>query len=107
MHAAPVEHSDLKLGSRDLRALVIGLPRQRGCGHAQGTCQRHPLGESPLDCSRHLIGVAAHHHEAVLVGHRAIKGDPVDLVAVGRLPYLCDDDLHLEWLVAFRENGAK
>ncbi len=49
-----------------------------------------------LEDPAELVGLAAHDDHALLVGDRAVVGDPVELVLLRRATDLRDDELDLE-----------
>jgi hemoglobin len=105
VRAGPVEDGDLEVGGRQLRLRAVrrrglrgrsgGRGGERGERGAQRLGERHAVGEALLERRRHLVGLAAEGDEPRLVGHRAVPGDAVDLVAVRLGADLRDHDLHL------------
>ena len=101
--AGAVQDGDLEVGRGQFRLAAVGLAgrgrRRRGGERRQGgrerLGERHAVGEALLERRRHLVGLAAEGDEARLIGHRAVPGDAVDLVAVRLGADLGDDDLHL------------
>ena len=107
VRAAPVEHGHLKLAARGVGPLPVGRRGQRRHRRAERGGQRHAVGVPLLQGRGHLVGLAADGREPVLVGHRAVERDPVDLVVAGALARLRHDDLHLERLRALGEDRAE
>src|SRR5579884_1872119 len=97
--AAPVQDRDLQLGRGQLAGLGAVAPERRD-GRAQGRAEVSSLGVAALEHPADLVGRAADDHEAVRVGHRAVVGEPVDLVLFGPVADLGDDQLHLIGLAA-------
>ena len=100
----PVQHCHLEGGVGDHP--VGGLPLLVG-GVAQGR-HREPYGvlergafDVPLlEVGRHDVGRAPHHRVTVFVGDLAVVGEPVDLVVLGGVSDLGDEELHLVGLLA-------
>src|SRR6202042_444408 len=108
----PVQQAHFQLAGAQLGAVAVAvglasLARQARDRGPQGPDQRQAVLVVVLQHRRHLVGLAAHGHEAVLLGHRAVEGDPVDLIIGGRLADLAHHQLHLEGLVALGEELAQ
>ena len=103
----PVEHRDLELAGPQHPVLAVGLRAEHRDGHLDDIGKAHagpPLRAQPL---REVLGLTAHHDVAVLVGDRAVVGEPVDLVVVRRPADLGDDELDLQRLGLGGEHGAE
>ena len=98
LRAGPVQHGDLEVACRDVAVAGLAVPESRG-GELERLVAAEPLGVALLEVLRHGLGRAAHHGDVVLLDDLAVEGEPEDLVVLGRVPDLRDEDLDLVGLL--------
>ncbi len=106
--AVAVEHRHLELGRGELAGGATGgVGAEQAHGQQQRLGQVQALAPLLLQAGLDLLRSPAHGDEPVLVGHRAVVGEPVDLVGLGGRADLGDDDLDLVGLGLLGEHRAQ
>ena len=90
-----VQHRDLQALGGDLPLAAVRVTGQGLDGQLQRLRERHAVLVALVQIGADLLGVATDRDRAVLVHDRTVVRQPVDLIALGRLPDLRDDQLHL------------
>src|SRR4029078_11382345 len=81
-------------------ATIVGLPTQGRDSQGQRLGERHALAVVLGEVARDHVARAADHGVLLLVGDLAVVGEPVDLVVLGRVADLGNEDLDLIGLLA-------
>ncbi len=99
--AGPVQHGHLEVACRDVAVAGLAVAQRRR-GELEGLVAAQPLGVALLEVLRDGLGRTTHHGDVVLLDDLAVEGEPKDLVVLGRVPDLRDEDLDLVGLLGAR-----
>ena len=99
--AGPVQHGHLEVARRDVAVTGLAVAQRRGC-QLECVVAAQSLRVALLEVLRDRLGRATHHGDVVLLDDLAVEGEPKDLVVLGRVPHLRDEDLDLVGLLGAR-----
>ena len=99
--AGPVQDGHLEVTRRDVAVAGLAVAQRRG-GELERLVAAESLGVALLEVLRHGLGRATHHGDVVLLDDLAVEGESEDLVVLGGVAHLRDEDLDLVGLLGTR-----